>query len=53
MPLWDFALFENGQARSMSEIGIYRQLGLTAKRVLDCGGGRFFRTKLKLAVLQS
>jgi hypothetical protein len=22
MPLWDFALFENGQARSMSEIAI-------------------------------
>jgi hypothetical protein len=26
MPLWDFALFENGQARSMSEMAIYRQL---------------------------
>jgi len=28
MPLWDFALFENGQARSMSEIEIFRQLGV-------------------------
>jgi ankyrin repeat protein len=25
MPLWDFALFENGQARSMSEMAIFRQ----------------------------
>jgi hypothetical protein len=24
MPLWDFALFENGQARSMSEMAIMR-----------------------------
>ena len=32
---------------------VCRQLSLTAKRVSDCASGRFFRTKLKRAVLQS